>query len=150
MSGFDGRLAWIEVVCEQQFRYWVPGPAQCEDIISIQIRLNQNINRDNSDNIINENIETFLEASIDIGLEINAKKTKYIIKFRHQNSEQNQNIRIGKESFEKLGKFKYLGTTLTNQNDIHDGIKSTLIRGILAIIQSKIFFLPVSYKKTKD
>jgi hypothetical protein len=33
-----------------------------------------------------------------------------------------------------------LGTTLTNQNDIHDEIKSKLNSGILFIIQSKIFF----------
>jgi hypothetical protein len=45
---------------------------------------------------------------------------------RHPNSGQNQNIRIANESFKKVAEFKYLGTTLTNQNDIRDGIKSTL------------------------
>jgi hypothetical protein len=47
----------------------------------------------------------------------------------HPNSGQNQNIRIANESFEKVVEFKYLGTTLTNQNDIHDEIKSRLNSG---------------------
>jgi hypothetical protein len=49
-----------------------------------------------------------------------------MIMSRHQNLGQNQNIRIVNESFENVSKFKYLGTTLTNQNDIHDEIKSRL------------------------
>jgi hypothetical protein len=76
-----------------------------------------------------ENTETLLEDSRDVGLEINAEKTKYVIMFRHSNSGQNQNIRTANDSFENVAKFKYMGTTLTNQNDIHDEIKSRLNSG---------------------
>jgi hypothetical protein len=52
-----------------------------------------------------------------------------MIMTHHQNSGQNQNIRITSESLENVTKLKYLGMTLTNQNDIHDEIKSTLNSG---------------------
>jgi preprotein translocase subunit SecD len=87
-----------------------------------------NLLRD-SVNTIKENSETLLEASGNIGLEMNAEKTKYMIMSRHEISGQNQSIRIANESFEKVEKFKYLGTTLTNQNEIHDEIKSRLNSG---------------------
>jgi hypothetical protein len=45
---------------------------------------------------------------------------------RHPNSGQNQNTRVANESFENVAEYKYLGTTITNQNDIHDEIKSRL------------------------
>jgi hypothetical protein len=52
-----------------------------------------------------------------------------VITSRHPNSGQNQNIRTANESFKSVATFKYLGTTLTNQNDIHDEIKSRLNSG---------------------
>jgi hypothetical protein len=79
---------------------------------------------DNNINTLKENTETLFVASREGGLEINAEKTKYMIMSRHQNSGQNQNTMIANESFENVEKFKYLGTTLTNQNDSHDDIKS--------------------------
>jgi len=48
-------------------------------------------------NTIKENTESFLGVSRDVGLEINAEKTKYMIMSRHQNSGQNQNIGVGNE-----------------------------------------------------
>jgi hypothetical protein len=80
-------------------------------------------------NTINENTETLLETSRDVGLKINSEKTKYVIMSRHPNSGQDQNIRIANESFEKVAKFKYLVTAVTNRNDIHDEIKSGLNSG---------------------
>jgi hypothetical protein len=80
-------------------------------------------------NTIKEKTETLLEANRDIGLEINAEETKYMIMSHHQNSGQNQNIRIANELFENMTQFKYFGTILTNQNDIHDEVKSRLNSG---------------------
>jgi hypothetical protein len=45
------------------------------------------------------------------------------------NFNRHHTIRITNESFENLAKFKYLGTILTNHNDIHDEIKSRLNSG---------------------
>jgi hypothetical protein len=80
-------------------------------------------------NTIKENSETLLEANRDIGLEINAENTKYMIMSRYPNSGQNQNVRTANESFENVATFRYLGATLTNQNDIHGEIKSRLNSG---------------------
>jgi hypothetical protein len=80
-------------------------------------------------NTAKKNTETLLEVSKDVCLEIYAEKTKYMIMPRHSNSGQNQNIRIAIELFENVEKLKYLGTSLKNQNDIHDEIKSRLNSG---------------------
>jgi len=40
-----------------------------------------------------ENNEALAVASKDIGLEVNAEKTKYMVMFRDQNAEQNHNIK---------------------------------------------------------
>jgi hypothetical protein len=45
---------------------------------------------------------------------------------RDQNAGRNGNIQIGIKSFETVEQFKYLGTTITNQNSIHEEIKSRL------------------------
>jgi hypothetical protein len=99
---------------------------------------------DDSVNTIKDNTEPLLDTSRDVGLEINAERTKYMIMSRHLNSGQNQNIRIANESFENVAKFRYLGTTLTNQDDIHDEIKSRVnsgnasYRSVLDILSSRL------------
>jgi hypothetical protein len=64
-----------------------------------------------------------VEASRDVGLEINAEKTRCMIMSCHPNSGQKQNVRIANESFENVAKFKYLVATLKYKNDIHVEIK---------------------------
>jgi hypothetical protein len=48
---------------------------------------------------------------------------------RCQKTVQRQSIKIGNMAFEIVAKFKYLGTTLTDQNCIHEEIKSRLNSG---------------------
>ncbi|KAJ4428538.1 hypothetical protein ANN_24582 [Periplaneta americana] len=61
---------------------------------------------------IRKNTEIKLEASKVVGLELNSKKTKYMIIFRVQNIVRNGNIKIGDLSFEEVEKFKYLGANI--------------------------------------
>jgi hypothetical protein len=46
-----------------------------------------------------------------------------------QNAGQSHNIKTDNSSFERVEQFKYLGTTLTNQNSIQEESKSRLKNG---------------------
>jgi hypothetical protein len=87
-----------------------------------------NIVRENIDTI-QKNTKAILDASKEVGLEVNPEKTKYTLVSRCQRAGQRQSIKIGNRCFESLTKFKYLGTTLTDQNCIHEEIKSRLNSG---------------------
>jgi sorting nexin-29 len=96
---------------------------------------------------IREKAETLVEASGDVGLEINGEKSTCVIMYRHRSSGENQNLRIANESFGNVAKFKYLGTTITNQNDIHDEIKSRLNSGNACYHSVQNLLSSVSYQK---
>ena len=68
-------------------------------------------------------------ATTEIGLEVNADKTKYMIMSRDQNAGRSHNMKIGNSSFERVEELIYLGTTLLNQNSIQEEIKSRLKPG---------------------
>jgi hypothetical protein len=53
---------------------------------------------------IRKNTEALLIASTEIGIEVNAEKTKYMVMSRDQNAEQN-NTMIGNKFFERMEQF---------------------------------------------
>jgi hypothetical protein len=76
-------------------------------------------------NLLGGNIDTVkksTETLIEFDLEINVEKAKYMLLSRHHNLCQNWVIKI---SFENELQFKYLRTTVANQNLFHEEIKRT-------------------------
>ena len=63
------------------------------------------------------------------GLEINADKTKYMVMSRDHNAGVIDSVKTDNSTFERVEEFKYLRTTLTNQNSIAEEIKSRLKSG---------------------
>jgi hypothetical protein len=83
------------------------------------------------DNIdaIKKNMGTLIDASKEVGLEINVEKIKYMLLSRHQNVGRNRDIILANRSFGNVSRFKYLWTTVTNQNFIQEEIKRRLNSG---------------------
>ena len=76
-----------------------------------------------------ENALVLLVATKEIGLEVYADKTKYMVMSRDQNAWRGHSVKIDNISIERVEQFKYLGTTLADQNSIQEEIKSRLKLG---------------------
>jgi hypothetical protein len=59
---------------------------------------------------------------MEVGLEMNPEKTKCILMSHSQKIGQKHSLKIANRSFKDMEKFKYLGTTLTDQNCRHEEI----------------------------
>jgi hypothetical protein len=88
---------------------------------------------------INKITQTLIDASKEVGLEVNVEKTKNMLVSRDQNAGQHREIKIGNKSLENVSQFKYLGTIVTNQNLIQEEIKRRLKSGNVSTIRSRTF-----------
>ena len=93
---------------------------------------------------LKENAEALVAATREIGLEVSADKTKYMVMSRDQNAGQNHSVRTDNSTFEKrVEEFKYLETTLI-QNSNREEIKSRLRSGnacyhsVLILLSSRL------------
>jgi len=75
------------------------------------------------------NAKALVAAATEIGLEVSADETKYMVMSRDQNAGRNHSARIDNSTFERMEEFTYLGTTLTNKNSFPDEIKGRLMSG---------------------
>ena len=69
---------------------------------------------------VKKNAEALVAATKEIGLEVNAHKTKYMTMFRDQNAGRIHSIKMHNSPTERVEEFKYLGTTL-NESKFYSG-----------------------------
>jgi hypothetical protein len=105
---------------------------------------------------IKKNTEALLDASTEVGLEVNPEESKYMLMSRSQKTGQKHSIKIANRSFEDVAKCKYLGKTLTDQNCMHGEIKSRLISGnaschsVQSLLSSRLLSSDVKVKIYKS
>jgi hypothetical protein len=75
------------------------------------------------------NEEALVVAAKESGLEVIADKTNYTVMSRDQDAGRNRSVKSDNNFFEKLEEFKYLTTSLTNQNSIQEEISKRLRAG---------------------
>ena len=99
---------------------------------------------------VKKNTEALVVTSKRIGLEVNAKETKYMGMSQDKNARQSRSMKIGNKSFEGVEQFEYLITTMTNQNSIQVEIKSRLkSRYVLLPFDAESFAFQFSVQKYK-
>jgi hypothetical protein len=78
--------------------------------------------------VYKENAEALVVARKEFGLDVNVENTKYLIMSRDQNSGRGYSMKIDNiiSSSETVEEFKYLETTLRNQNFIQEEIMNRL------------------------
>jgi hypothetical protein len=84
---------------------------------------------------IKTNTEVLVVDSKEVGLELNADNTKYMVTSRDQIVGLSHVINTASSSFENVEQFKYFGTTLKNEKSIQEKLRVGSSQVMLAIIQ---------------
>jgi hypothetical protein len=103
------------------------GPSPCQLSATAYSVYSQLPSGDNIDTIKKK--LTLIDTSKEVGLEVNAEETKYMLLSCHQTARQNHDRKIGNRCFENVAQFRYLGTTVAIQNLVQEEIKRRLNLG---------------------
>ena len=99
---------------------------------------------------IKENAKTLIVASEEIGLEINADKTKYMVMSRDQNAGRSHSMKTDSMCFERVEEFKY-GNNLNNSKSYSGRDKEQIkARECLPSFGTESFVFQFSIQKFKD
>jgi hypothetical protein len=80
-------------------------------------------------NSTHKNTGTIIDASKEVGLEVNAERTKYMLVSCDQNADKIQDIKTRIRSFGNVSQFNYLGMFIIYLNLIQEVIKRRLNSG---------------------
>ena len=78
---------------------------------------------------VKETAEALAVAAKEIGLEVNADKTKYMVMSQDRNAGRGHSVKIDNSPIKRVEEFRYLGMMLTDKNSVQEEIKSRLKLG---------------------
>jgi hypothetical protein len=100
--------------------------------------------------VIKKNTDALVAASKEIGLEVHADKSKYIVRSRDQNAGRSYKIKTDNSSFECVEHFNYLGTNYRNTVVVRKKLRADLSQGCLLSFAVESFVFQFAIKKCKD
>jgi hypothetical protein len=75
-----------------------------------------------------------------LGMEINNKKTKYLVTATYKHRRNTGDLRIGNETFETVQSYQYLGNVTSNTNSNNKCIKERIMMGNKAYYANRHLF----------
>jgi hypothetical protein len=79
---------------------------------------------------------------------VNPEKTKYMLMSRSQKLGEKHSTNFANKSFEDVAKFRYLGTTLTDEICVYEEINSRLSSANACTVRFRVFCPPACCLRT--